>query len=142
MRPRDWTRWTAGALAILTLALFPMASHGQALDRASADALAATLRMLTDPTARAQALGATPGAAEADRQLQNLAGSPELVQEMYAVAAAAFADLVRSSGGDAGRIGETLERAKADPSTLERSLSPDTLRRLRELSTKLPTTAR
>ena len=130
------------ALAMLALALVPIASHGQALDGASAEALAATLRMLADPAARAQAIGATPGAADADRQVQSLAGSPELVQEMHAVAAAALEDLVRSTGGDAARMKEALERAKADPTTLARTLSPDTLRRLRELSAKLPNAPR
>ena len=142
MRARDWTRSTTAALGIVILALFPIASHGQALDQASAAALAATLKMLADPAGRAQAIGASPGAAEADRQVQSLTSSPELVQEMYAVAAAAFEDLVRSAGGDAGRIGETLERSKTDPTALARSLSPDTLRRLRELAAKLPNTAR
>lgn len=140
MRALDCTRPTAVALAILVLVMFPITAHGQALDRASTDALAATLRMLADPAARAQAIGATPGAAEADRQVQSLAGSPELVQEMYAVAAAALEDLVRSTGGDAARMGEVLERAKTDPAVLARSLSPDTVRRLRELSAKLPNT--
>jgi hypothetical protein len=110
--------------------------HGQGLDPASAEALSATLRMLADPPSRGEAIG-TPGAAEIDRQVQSLAGSSQLAQEMYEIAAAVFADLTRSSGGDTVRMSAALERAKSDPAGFAARLSPETLQRLRELSTKI-----
>ena len=130
-----WKAWLAG----ITLVMLSAPSlHAQGLDPASAEALSATLRMLADPAARSQAILSTPGAAEIDRQVQSIAGSPQLVEEMYAIAAAVFADLARSSGGDAGRMNEALERAKSDPAGFAAKLSPETLQRLRELSARIP----
>lgn len=84
-----------------------------------------------------EVLYGTPGAAEIDRQVQSIAGSSQLAQEIYGIAAAVFADLARSSGGDAARMSDTLERAKSDPAGFAARLSPETLQRLRELSTKI-----
>jgi hypothetical protein len=56
---------------------------------------------------------------------------------MYGIAAAVFAELARSSGGDAARIGDALERAKSDPAGFAARLSPETLQRLRDLSAKI-----
>jgi hypothetical protein len=80
----------------------------------------------------------TPGAAEIDRQVQSIAGSPPAFEEMCAIAAAVFTDLARSSGGDAGRMSEALERAKSDPAGFAARLSPETLQRLQALSAKIP----
>ena len=111
--------------------------HGQGLDPASAEALSATLRMLADPPSRGEAILGTPGAAEIDRQVQSIAGSSQLAQEMYEIAAAVFADLARSEGGDATRMSGALERAKSDLAGFAARLSPETLERLRELSSKI-----
>lgn len=122
----------------MTLLLAPAAPlHAQALDAASADALAQTLRMLADPAGRSLIIAGDPRAAEIDRQVQGMTGSSELVQEVYRLAAEVFADLARSAGGDAGRISEALERAKSDPAAFAAMLSPQTLERLRELSVRL-----
>ena len=91
---RHWAAWLVGMMLVMVCAP-PL--HGQGLDPASAEALSATLRMLADPPSRGEAIG-TPGAAEIDRQVQSLAGSSQLAQEMYEIAAAVFADLTRSSG--------------------------------------------
>ena len=99
--------------------------------------LSTTLRMLADVALRSQPLHSTPGAAEIDRQVHSIAGSSHLAQEMYGIAAAVFADLARSSGGDAARMSDALERARSDPAGFAARLSPETLQRLRELSTKI-----
>ena len=70
----------------LTLAATPAATLAQSLDAASAQALAATLRMLQDPAARSAAIAGNPQASAADSQLQALAGSANM-QELYALAA-------------------------------------------------------
>ena len=131
---RRWAAWLVGMTMVMVNAP-PL--HGQALDPASAEALSATLRMLADPPSRGEAILGTPGAAEIDRQVQSLVGSSQLAQEMYEIAAAVFADLARSSGGDAARMSAALERAKSDPAGFAARLSPETLQRLRELSTKI-----
>ena len=131
---RHWVGWLVGLTFVMVCAP-PL--HGQGLDPASAEALSTTLRMLADPASRSEVILGTPGAAEIDRQVQSIAGSSQLAQEIYGIAAAVFADLARSSGGDAARMTDALERAKSDPAGFAARLSLETLQRLRELSTKI-----
>jgi hypothetical protein len=101
------------------------------------DSLAAALKILTEPTGRSLSAAGDPAAAEIDRQVQALTGSPQLAQEVYALAAQVFADLLKSTGGDMGKLTETLERARTDPAGFAAGLSPQTLQRLSELSEKI-----
>jgi hypothetical protein len=128
---------TAGLTALVLLALTPAPLRSQSLDPASTDALAATLRMLADPAARGRVVASDPAAAEVDRQVQRLAGSPALAEEVYGVAAEVFADLARNSDGDPRRMSEALEQAKSDPAGFAALLRPETLERLRDLSSKI-----
>lgn len=121
----------------LAIALGAGTAGAQALDAASTEALAATLRMLNDPASRAAAIGGDPRAAAADKQAQSVAGSPALTQEMYGLAAEIFNDLARNSGGDVGKMSETLQRAQTDPAGFAALLSPGTLEKLRALSVKI-----
>jgi hypothetical protein len=125
---------TALLIALSALAT-PLAA--QTLDPAAAEALATTLRMLADPAARGQVLATDPAAAAVDRQVQGMAGSSQLAQEVYGLAAEVFADLARSSGGDPRRLSEALERAKSDPAGFAAMLRPETLERLRALATRI-----
>jgi len=119
------------------LACFATPTHPQALDPASADALAATLRMLADPAARGRIIATDPAAAEVDRQVQSMAGSSALAQEVYGLAADVFADLARNSNGDPRAMSEALDRAKTDPAGFAAMLRPETLEKLRALSSKI-----
>jgi hypothetical protein len=130
-------RLGTGLLVLALLAPCGTPPAAQALDPAAAEALAATLRMLADPAARAEVLASDPAAAAIDRQVQGMAGSPQLVQEVYGLAAEVFADLARSTGGDARRLSEALDRAKSDPAAFAAMLRPETLERLRALATKI-----
>ena len=120
----------------LTLAATPAATLAQSLDAASAQALAATLRMLQDPAARSAAIAGSPQASAADSQLQALAGSANM-QELYALAAEIFSELASNSGGDVGKMSQALSRGTNDPVAFAATLSPATLQRLRELSVKI-----
>lgn len=124
---------------ILALAgvLVAAPAFAQALDQASAEALATTLRMLSDPAARGAAIGADPSAAAADKQIQSLAGSPALTQQLHELAGQIFEELTRNSGGDVTKMTESLQRARSDPAGFAAMLSPRTLDRLRELATKI-----
>ncbi|OGK98100.1 MAG: hypothetical protein A3E31_16620 [Candidatus Rokubacteria bacterium RIFCSPHIGHO2_12_FULL_73_22] len=124
-------------LAVLLLACAAAPAAAQALDPASEEALAAVLRLLQDPAQRGPAVAGDPRAAAIDREVQTLAGSPELAQAFYELAAEVFADLTRGTGGDARRLGEALERAKADPEAFTALLSPATLDRLRALAVRI-----
>lgn len=125
----------AMALAVVLAAPGPL--RAQALDPASQEALAATLKMLTDPSLRGPEIARNQQATAIDRQIQSMAGSEQLRQELYALAAQIFQELTLGSGGDAGKMSEALERAKADPAAFAAMLSPATLQRLRELSIKI-----
>ena len=125
------------ALLLVMLLVTAGPVRGQGLDPASADALAATLRMLMDPAGRGPVIAGDPRAAEVDRQVQSMAGSQQLVQEVYGLAAEVFADLTRGSGGNAQKMIEALERARTDPAAFAAMLSPQTLDHLRALSIKI-----
>src|SRR3989442_5056358 len=124
------------AAAMMMLALSRAARLAQSLDAASAQALAATLRMLQDPAARSAAIAGNPQASAADSQLQALAGSANM-QELYALAAEIFSELASNSGGDVGKMSQALSRGTNDPVAFAATLSPATLQRLRELSVKI-----
>lgn len=132
------TKAIARGVVALGLLFAPGSSAvGQALDPASAEALAATLRLLQDPALRAPALAAEPKAAASDRQLRALAGSEQLTQELYELAAEIFGELTRASGGDGRRMTEALEQATRDPAGFAAMLSPRTRERLRALSIRI-----
>ena len=133
-------------LALLLSLLAPcaelLAGRGPDFDPASADALATTLRMLADPATRGRIIASDPSAAEIDRQVQGMAGSSALVQEVYGLAAEVFADLTRNSNGDPRAMSAALDRAKSDPAGFAAMLRPETLERLRALSIKISDTQR
>ncbi len=118
----------------MTLALGAASVAAQPLDAASAEALAAVLRMLQDPVARGGAIAANPDAAAMDRNIQAMTGSPALTQEFYELAAQVFTDLVQGSGGDIGRMRQSLADGQRDPAGFAAFLSPATLQHLRDLS--------
>ena len=129
-------------VAMLLILLAAAPATAQSLDPASSEALAATLRMLQDPALRGAAVAGSPQATAVDLQIQSMAGSPATTQEIYALAAQVMDELTRASGGDARRMVEVLEQGKSDPAGFAAMLSPATLERLRELSTKLSDRAR
>lgn len=131
-------RLVTALLAALSLLALPAASlSAQTLDPAAADALATTLRMLADPATRGQILATDPSAAAIDRQVQGMAGSSQLAQEVYGLAAEVFADLARSTGGDPRQLSAALDRARSDPAAFAAMLRPETLDRLRALATRI-----
>lgn len=123
-------------LVALALGEVP-ALEAQSLDAASAEALAATLRLLQDPAARDATLAGSPQAAALDREIQAMTGSPALTQEFYALAAQVFSELTLNSGGDLGRMNQALDRGRGDPAGFAAFLSPETLARLRDLAARI-----
>jgi hypothetical protein len=115
----------------------PVPAGAQALDAASATALAATLRLLHDPAQRDAMISGNPHAAAADRQIQTMLGTPELRDEFYALTAAIFAEVAQRSAGDPGRMTQILAAGQADPGGFLASLSPPTVERLRAFAGKI-----
>ncbi len=122
------------ALALLTSA---GSTGAQPLDPRSQDALGQTLQIILDPDARAAELAKNPQGLTADEQVRALTGSDALTQEFYAVAGQVLTELTQNSGGDAQKMLQAVERAKADPAGFAAMLSPATQQRLRELAVKL-----
>ncbi len=122
------------ALALLTSA---GSTGAQPLDPRSQDALGQTLQIMLDPNARAAELAKSPQGATADQEVRALTGSDALTQEFYAVAGQVLTELTQNSGGDAQKMLQAVERAKADPAGFAAMLSPATQQRLRELAVKL-----
>ena len=122
------------ALALLTSAGL---TGAQPLDPRSQDALGQTLQIMLDPNARAAELAKRPQGATADQEVRALTGSDALTQEFYAVAGQVLTELTQNSGGDAQKMLQAVERAKADPAGFAAMLSPATQQRLRELAVKL-----
>jgi hypothetical protein len=128
------------ALALVTLVVALATASpaaAQPLDATATEALAATLKMLLDPAQRGAALAGNPQAASIDQHVRSLTGSEALTQEFYALAADVFQELAVGTGGDVTKMTETLGRARTDPAAFATLLRPETLQRLRQLSTKI-----
>jgi hypothetical protein len=129
------------ALALVVTLALALGAGGplsaQSLDPASSAALDATLRLLLDPAQRNAAIARSPQAAAVDRELASMLSTPELQQEFYALVAEVFSDVVQGSGGDIGRMSQTLEAGRQDPTAFVGRLSPRTLERLRAFSSKV-----
>ena len=131
-------RLTVILLSALVFAAVPAGpAMAQALDPASATALAATLKLLQDPAQRSAAISGNPQAAAADQQMQALLASRELQEEFYGLAAAVFSDLVQASGGDTSKMTQAITAGQADPAGFVARLSPGTAERLRAFSEKV-----
>lgn len=127
-------------LAVLGLAaavLWSSPGSSQTLDPRSSAGLDAVLRILMDPTQRQGAISGSPEATAADARVRSIMGSEALRQEFYALAALVMSDLVRSTGGDVGKMTESLERARTDPAAFAASLSPATREQLRAFAAKV-----
>ncbi len=136
-KTRILSKATLATLVSVVLLGAAMPIHAQGTDPAAAAALAETLKALTDPTGRGLLHGTDAQAAEVGRQVNSIAGSPQLAHEVYSLAAEVFAELVHSTGGDVAKLYEALDRAKSDPRGFAATLSPQTLERLKELSDKI-----
>src|SRR5260370_41200349 len=90
---------TAALAALLLLICSATPTHSQALDPASADALATTLRMLADPAARGRIIATDPTAAGVARQVPGMACAATLGREGQGAAAGVVAALGRSTRG-------------------------------------------
>jgi hypothetical protein len=112
-------------------------ASAQALDAATSDALAATLRVLQDPASLTALIAGNPQAAAADREVQSMLGTPELQREFYGLAGAVFTDVVRRAGGDVGKMTQALAAGQADPAAFVATLSPGTADRLRAFAAKV-----
>ena len=130
-------RFALVGMALVVVLAGPGLLRAQALDPASQEALAATLKMLMDPALRGPEIAKNQQATAIDKQIQSMMGSEQLQQEFYALAAQIFQELTSNSGGDANKMNEALERGKADPAAFAGMLSPATLQRLKELSIKI-----
>jgi len=122
---------------ILFVALFAVGVRAETDDLATQDAATKTENMLTDPAQRAKLIQKDPNAAKTDSQVQALAGNPENAQKIYQLAGKVLDDLIRETKGDPKKMMEIVEKAKTDPGSFAGKFSPEELRELQDLATKL-----
>ena len=139
MSRKTWTLPKATLVAVVSVVFLGTVTpiQAQGLDPASAAALPETLKAPANQNGGSLPLGNDAAAAEIDRQVKSIAGSPQLTQEVYSLAVQVLADLVQSAGGDVRKLSDALDRAQSDPGGFAATLSPPTLQQVRELSDKI-----
>jgi hypothetical protein len=121
------------ALALATV-LATSPALAQALDPETTGALDQTLRVLQDQARQGGPIPGVPASTELNRTVQ---GSPELTRELYDVAGQVLREITQSAGGDAGKMGQVVDRGKSDPARFMESLSPATRERIETLARKI-----
>src|SRR5262249_21029783 len=114
IRLRGASRFPCVRLVAFTLIALLTAVTGtpaQTPDTSAADSLGAALKILTSPGGQGLSIGGGSATGDIDTQVQALAGSPQLTQEIYALAGQVLAELMKSTGGDIKQLMETLDRA-------------------------------
>ena len=104
--------------AILTGATFIFLCQGlkaESLDSPSLEALTKTVELLRDKDKRSKAADENTATRFVDRQAKSISGTEENYEEMYAIAAEIFTQLVKESGGDVNKMKEKMNRAKQNP---------------------------
>lgn len=114
--------------ALVLVAGLAASAAAQSMDDTSSKALGDTMRALE--------AGPGPGqpAPKLDPRLGGIAGSPEHMKELYAVASDVFQELAAKYGGDPDRMAQALERGRSDPEGFAAQLSPATRARLKALA--------
>ena len=123
-------------LASLTLSA-PVFSQAQD-DPAVSRALQQVQNMLTNPMLREEQLNKSPEARAAANKLESLGGSTQMNEEVYALSAQIFSDLVNETGGDIKKLRERVAAAQKNPEAFLNSLKSDHKTRIRSIAQQLP----
>ena len=101
------------------------------------EAYSNTQQVLKNPSERQKLLSKDAKAKAADSSVQALTGSPELSEEVYALAADIFEKLFKDTHGDTAKMNEVMSKAMRDPASFAGTLTSDQVKRLKELSSKI-----
>ena len=130
------SRIFCGLVTIILLCASALALAGN-LDGASEEALRKTLQLLSDPTERQVEIDKDPKAKFAEQQAKSLAGSPDNIEEMYAIASEIFQDLTMKFDGDSSAMVKAMEDAKKSPKAFFEKLGLKTQARISALARKI-----
>jgi len=107
-------------------------------DPAVASALNQVQQMLTTPGLRNAEAQKTQAGREATQKLEGLGGSAQTNEEIYALAAEIFAQMVRDTGGDGDKLKAKVAEAQKNPEAFASSWNSQQREKLKSLTTKMP----
>jgi hypothetical protein len=117
---------------ILTIGLPAQAE----LDEHDQKALKDTQELLTDKEQRREAVERNAKSRAADRNARDLFGG-QMTDEVYALAADVFANVVKSANGDAKKMQEMMAEFRRNPAAFAASWTPEQKAKLKALAEKL-----
>ena len=119
------------------IAIIGLPCFAQELDKSSDQALSETTKLLNTPAARNAAIQKDPASRDADRKARDLVGTKENTDEIYGLASEIFKDQTYKAKGDVKTLKAQMEKASSNPEAFENELSPEQLKRIRELASKI-----
>jgi hypothetical protein len=123
------------ALGFLCALSSPLRADDAAINE---DAKVKTQQLLTNPDARNKAIATDPKAQQADAFIKNLTGNDAaLTEEVYALAADVFANVVKDCNGNATKMKAAMEKFAKDPNAFAATWTESQKVQLQKLENKL-----
>jgi hypothetical protein len=108
------------------------------LDEHDQKALKETQELLTDKANRQESLKNNAKGTDADAGVRSLlGGDAAMTEEVYALAADVFANVVKDAGGDVTKMQEMMAKFHRNPAAFADSWTPEQKAKLRKLAEKL-----
>ena len=104
---------------------------------AISDPLGQTQDLLKDPQKRNTFIQQESQANDVDKKVNQIAGSPEVSNQIYGLSADIFAEIHKMTGGDPEKMNKLLQDAAKDPSILGNALGADQKKKLKEIATQI-----
>lgn len=124
------------SFVVLTLFFAPQNLKADDAD----EPLIETQQLLKNKTEREKSLADNPKGTQADQFVKQLTGGDEkLTEEIYALAADVFANVVKDCNHDVSKMKDAIERFSKDPSKFTEMWTEKQKQQLQNLSEKLPT---
>jgi hypothetical protein len=114
-----------------------LSNTASALDAADEEALKKTQELLQNPALRQKTLEKDADAARADQKVRELGVTEENSEEIYSITSDIAATLIREADGDPAKLQEMIQKAIQNPEAFAQSLSPEQIRRIKAVSSKI-----
>jgi hypothetical protein len=126
-------------LVKLFLSYFTLVTVAHAeLDKQDEQALKETQQLMTNKEERTKAIQKDPKAQTADANLKALmGGNANATEEVYALAADVFANVMKEANGDVGKMQEMMAKFMRDPAAFANSWTPEQKAKLKLLAEKI-----
>ncbi len=121
---------------ILFVSLFFTSSFcfANGLSSADQEALDKTVKLLTTQSERNEVIDNNPDAQKADELVNQLSQQGANSEDVYALSANIFKDLLREANGDSAVLQKLLMEAQKNPQALYRKLSPENRNQLQAIT--------